>query len=126
MVRRAERALGDETGRGIEDAGDGVDLRCLEGFFKGKGSEGGRQALGQHRFAGTGRADHENVVAACSGDFEGALCGLLAADVFKVDGELLKLTQDVSSVFTSKGSRETLPIRVELSRSMTSSREATG
>ena len=34
VVRGAERSLGDESGCGIKDAGDGVDLGGLERFFE--------------------------------------------------------------------------------------------
>ncbi len=93
VVRRTERALGNEAGRGIEHSGDGVDLGGLERFFKGERSEDRGQALGEHGFAGAGRADHEDVVAAGGGDFESALGGLLAAHIFEVDGEVLQLAE---------------------------------
>ena len=95
VVRRAEGALGDEPGGGIEDAGDGVDLGGLERFFEGERREDRRQALGEHGLAGAGRADHEDVVAAGGGDFESALGGVLAADIFEVDGEVLQLAEQL-------------------------------
>ena len=45
----------------------------------------GRQALGEHRLAGSRRAQHEQVVVSRGGDLEGALDVGLALDVGKVD-----------------------------------------
>ncbi len=70
-----------------------MNLRGFKGFFKGEWRKNGRHALGQHGFAGTGRTDHEDVVATGAGNFKGALGGLLAADVFKIHQELLRLVQ---------------------------------
>ena len=39
----------------------------------------------QHRFAGAGRADHQEIVAAGRGDFERALGALLALDVAEIE-----------------------------------------
>ena len=86
VVRRAEGALGDEARVRVEHAGDGVDLGGLEGFVETQRREDGGQALGEHGLAGAGRADHEDVVAAGGGDFEGALGDVLAADVVEVVG----------------------------------------
>ena len=71
----------------VEQTGDGVDLGGLQRFFKGERRQDGRQPLGQHRLAGAGRADHQHVVAAGGGDFEGALGRVLAAHVSEVDRE---------------------------------------
>ena len=68
----------------VEDAGDGVDLGGFEGFLEAQRREDRGEALGEHGFAGAGRADHEDVVATGGGDFEGALGDVLAADVAEV------------------------------------------
>ena len=85
VVRRAEGALRDQARAGFENAGDGVNLGGFERFFEGERGEDRRQALGEHGFAGAGRADHENVVAAGRGHFKSALGGLLAAHIAEVD-----------------------------------------
>ena len=95
VVRRAEGTLGNEAGRGIEHSGDGVDLGGLERFFKSERRKDRRQTFGEHRLAGAGRADHENVVAAGGGDLECTLGGLLTANVFEVDGEMLQLAEEL-------------------------------
>ena len=57
------------------------------------GRQDGGHALGEHGLAGAGRADHEDVVASGAGDLDGALGGLLAANVFEIDEELLGFAQ---------------------------------
>ena len=94
VVRRAEGTLRDKTLRRIEHSGDGVDLGGLESFVEGEGREDRGQTFGEHRLAGAGRTDHEDVVTACGGDFEGALGGLLSTDIFEVDGEVLEFAED--------------------------------
>ncbi len=60
---------------------------------KGERRKDRGQPLGEHGLAGAGRADHEDVVAAGGGDFEGALGGLLSAHIFEVDREMLELAE---------------------------------
>ena len=74
-----------KSGARIEHAGDAVDLGGLQRFFKTKRRQDGGHALGQHGLAGARRADHQDVMAAGAGHFEGALGGVLAADIFEVD-----------------------------------------
>ena len=90
-MRRAVGTLADEAAAGVEDSGDAVNLGGLESLFEGERRKNGGHALGQHGLAGAGGADHEDVVASGAGDFDGAFGGLLAADVFEVDEELLRL-----------------------------------
>ncbi len=84
VVGRAEGAVGDEAFVAVENAGDGMNLGGLEGFLEAQRREDRREALGEHGFAGAGWADHEDVVATGSGDFEGALGDVLAANVAKI------------------------------------------
>ena len=95
VMRRAEGPLRDEACAGVEHAGDGVNLGGFERFLEGERGEDRRQALGEHGFAGAGRTDHENVVAAGGGHFKGALGGLLAANIAKVHRELLELSEEI-------------------------------
>ena len=71
-----------------------MNLGRLQRLFEGERREDGRHALGEHRFAGAGRPDHQNVVASGASDLDGALGGLLSANVFEVDKELLRLAQE--------------------------------
>src|SRR5258707_1183548 len=57
----------------------------------GQRRQDGRQPRGQHRLAGAGRADHEQIVAPGGGDFERALGALLALDVLEVDQRAVDL-----------------------------------
>ena len=59
-------------------------LRGLDGLVEGQRRQDAGEPLGEHRLAGAGRADHQNVVAAGGGDFEGALRRGLAADVAEI------------------------------------------
>ena len=93
VVRRAVGAGSDQAGALVEDSGDAVNLGGLERFFEGERRQDRGHALGEHGLAGAGRADHEDVVASGAGDFDGALGGLLSADVFEVDEELLRFAQ---------------------------------
>ena len=93
-MRRAKGSLGHQPGFGIQHAGDGMDFGRLQRLFKIERSQDSRQPLGQHGFAGTGRPDHQNVVAAGSGDFQRALCGLLSAHIAKVERKMLHLAEE--------------------------------
>ena len=126
VVRRAERPLGDQPGGGIEHAGDGVDLGRLQRFVEGERREDGGQALGQHRLARAGRADHENVVAAGGGDFERALGGLLAAHILEVDGEMLQLAEQLFGRYAKRLALDPPDHRGRSAARCTSSSEATG
>jgi hypothetical protein len=92
-MRRAEGPLRDKASRGVEHAGDGVDLGGLEGFFEGERRENGWQPLSEHGLSRAGRADHENVVTASGRHFKGALGSLLAANILEVDREMLELAK---------------------------------
>ncbi len=83
VVRGAEgagaiqRAFGDHPGHGLHHRG-------LEQFRRGEGRQDAWQPLGQHRLAGTRRADEQQVVTPGGGDLEGAFGVLLALDVAQV------------------------------------------
>ncbi len=84
MMRRAERpAVGQRAA--FDLAGDRSDHRHFEQFGRRQRRQNGRQPRGEHRFAGAGRPDHEQVMAAGRGDFERALGAFLALDVGEVE-----------------------------------------
>ncbi len=62
----------------ITDRSDG---RGLQGLVLVHGREDGGQAAGQHRLAGAWRTDHQQVMAAGGGDFQGAFGVMLAAHI---------------------------------------------
>jgi hypothetical protein len=94
VVRRAIRAPADQAAAGIKNSGDTVNLRRLQGFFKRERRQNRGHALGEHGFAGTGRPNHQYVVASGTGNFDGTLGGLLAANVFEVNEEFLIFAQE--------------------------------
>ena len=83
MMRVAERAAAAEAAVG-EQAGDRVDHADLERLGRRERRQQAGQALRQHRLAGAGRADHQQIVAAGGRDLERALGRLLALDVAQV------------------------------------------
>ncbi len=93
VVRRTIGARSDQARALIEHSSYAVNLRRFEGFFKRERRQDGGHALGEHGLAGAGRPDHQDVVASGAGDLDSALGGLLAADVFKIDEELLGFAQ---------------------------------
>ena len=87
-MRRAERpAVGQ---RAVLDlAGDRGDHRDFEQLGRRQRRQDRRQPRRQHRLAGAGRADHQQIVAAGGGDLERALGALLALDVGEVERRAL-------------------------------------
>ena len=62
MVRRAERALVQESGARSQGSGDAVDFGGFDGLFEGERGQDAGEALGEHRLARTWRTDHEDIV----------------------------------------------------------------
>ncbi len=84
MVRRAERpAIGQCAA--FDLVGDGSDHRHFEQLGRRQRRQDRRQPRGEHGFAGAGRADHQQVMAAGGRDFERALGALLALDVSEIE-----------------------------------------
>ena len=70
-MRRAKGPPVDQPARA--EPRRAVDLRDLERLLERERRQDRRQATGQHRLAGAGRADHQQVVAARRGDLQRAL-----------------------------------------------------
>jgi hypothetical protein len=87
MMRRAERSPVGERAA-VELAGDRGDHRDLEQLGRRERWQDRGKARRQHRFAGAGRPDHQQVMPARGRDLERALGALLAADVLQVEGRL--------------------------------------
>ena len=88
MMRSAERpAIGQRAA--FDFAGDGGDHGDFEQFRRRQRRQNGRQSRRQHRLAGAGRSDHQEIVAAGRGDFERALGAFLALDIGEVDGRAI-------------------------------------
>src|SRR5690242_14050129 len=103
VMRRAKRASADEAAAVFKDSGNAVDTGGFDGFLEGHGRKNGGDALGKHGFAGAGRSDEKDVVAAGAGDFEGALCGLLAVNVAKIDAVLRSFAEGLMRVDFDRG-----------------------
>src|SRR4051812_22918831 len=93
-----ERPAGDEGLAGLEQADDAVNLRGLKGFFQSERRKNGGETFGEHRFAGAGRANQQNVVATSGGDFEGAFDGFLAFDIDEVNFFVVSLLEDFGDI----------------------------
>src|SRR6058998_2272769 len=70
-----------------------MDLCTLEGFFEFQRRKNGGHALGEHRFARARRTDEQDVMAAGSSYFDGALRMRLAAHFAKVIRVVIKVRQ---------------------------------
>ena len=75
-----------------------MDLGGFECFLQSERREDGGHALGEHRFAGAGRTDKQNVVTAGGGDFEGAFDGFLAFDVGEIKFVIGRLIENVRKI----------------------------
>jgi hypothetical protein len=69
----------------IQHAGDGMDLGGFDRIFLRHFRHDGGDALGEHGFPGSRWADHQQVVSAGRGDFQGAFDMMLAFDFLKID-----------------------------------------
>ena len=98
VVRRTIGPGADQTARIFQNSRDAVNARGFDGFFERHRRQNRGDAFGQHGFAGAGRADQQNVVAAGAGDFQGALRGHLAAHVAHVHGILIGLGKHLRSI----------------------------
>ena len=61
-----------------------MNLRCLDRFLERERWNDGRDAFGQHRFTRAGRSDHEDIVTASYGHFDGAFDVALAFHVAEI------------------------------------------
>jgi len=77
--RRNKRSLA------VQKSGDAVNLGGFDRFVERHRRNNRRHPFRQHRFAGTGRSNHENVVATRNRDFDCALHVSLAFHVGKID-----------------------------------------
>ena len=87
VMRIAERALRHERRFAVDFAGHGVYFGRFERFVQRQRRQDGRYAFGHHRFAGTRRAYHYNIVSAGSSHFDGALYIFLTFHIGKVEFE---------------------------------------
>ena len=84
VVRRAKRPLVQQTTGTAQHARNAVNLGGLNGLFRRERRQHARQTLGQHGLARTRRPDHQDVVRAGRGHFQGALRHGLSAHVAEI------------------------------------------
>ena len=70
VMRRPERAFGQQPGAGWQEPGYGVDGRRLERLIERQRREDGGHSPGHHGLAGARWPDHQHVVAAGGGNLE--------------------------------------------------------
>ena len=90
VVRRAEGRIAYERVLRIDQAGDGVDPRHLEGVLLLERRQDPGKAPREHRLAGSRRAAEEQVVPAGGRDLERAARAFLAADVREIERRPLR------------------------------------
>ena len=83
VVRAAERARAADPAF-LQQPRDRGDERGFERLCRGQFGQNAGQARGHQRFARTRRADHQQVVPACRGDFQRALGGFLTFDLLEI------------------------------------------
>ena len=89
-MRRAERPPVGERAA-FDLTGDRGDHRHFQELGRRQRRQNRGQPRGQHRFAGAGRADHQEVMPAGGGHFERALGAFLALDVGQIEWRALDL-----------------------------------
>src|SRR5438046_10668508 len=85
VMRRAERARGQDRMAWIDKPGHAVDRACRDRFRVVERREDRFEGSREHRLPGPRWPDEEQVVPAGRGDLERALPGLLPRDVREVD-----------------------------------------
>src|SRR5205814_2594544 len=85
VMRRAKWSGGNKRLFSIKQAGDAVNLCCLNRFFERERWNDGRDAFGQHRFTRARRADHQDVVTTSDSYLDRSLHVSLAFYVAKID-----------------------------------------
>ena len=92
VMRRSEWSPPDKPIGVAGFSGRAVDAGDFDCFSEGEGREDCGEPPGEHGFAGSGWAGHEDVVASGGGNFEGTNGLGLTFDVVKIDGECFVLT----------------------------------
>ena len=84
VMGAAEGPPGQQGVEGIRQSRHGPHPGYRQGLLAGHVRQNGGQALGQHGLAGAGRADEQQVVAACGGNLQGAFSVFLPHDVLQI------------------------------------------
>ena len=89
----------------VEQSRDAVDARGFDGFLERHRRQDRGDALGEHRLPRAGRPDEDDVVPAGAGHFQGALGGLLSANVAHVHRILRRVGQHRARVHAHRRKR---------------------
>src|SRR5437016_8964584 len=84
-MRIAKRSRGNEGFFAIEQAGDAVDLGGLNRFIHRERRDYGRDTFGQHRFARSRWADHQDIMSTGDSYFDCAFDMALAFHIAEID-----------------------------------------
>ena len=85
VMRRAERPLLEQPNAGPQLPGHRMNGRDLDRFLERQRRQDARQPSRQHRLAGAGRTDHQQVVAAGGGHFQRASRERLTVKVGQIE-----------------------------------------
>ena len=97
-MRRAKRPARHQRLARPQQPDDAVNLRRFQRLVQSQRRQNRRQPLGEHGFAGAGRADEQRVVAAGGGDFQGALYVFLAFDLGEIQVVVVRLVENFGDV----------------------------
>ena len=116
---RTERPLCHERLAAVQQSGDGIDLGGLHGFCGSHLRQNGRDALCQHTLAAAGAADHQRIVTAGCGDFQGILGVLLSFDIGEIQGVLIVLRlRHIGRLLPENGSCGVLQMGEQVAQTM--------
>ena len=85
MMGRPEGSLGNERTVVGKLSGNGIDVGGLQHFLTGHCREDGRDAVGKHTLAGTGRTDEQDIMSPGSSKLHAGAGFLLSPDVGEVE-----------------------------------------
>ena len=98
VMRRAKWPARHQRLARPQQPDDAVNLRRLQRLVQSQRRQNRRQPLGQHGFAGAGRADEQRVMSARGGNFQSAFYVFLALDLGKIQIVVVYLIEDFGNV----------------------------
>ena len=113
VVGRGEGPPGEDGRAGTQESQHAVDAAGFEGLLQRHGRQDPREPGGEHTFARTRRAAHEDIVAARRGDLQRPLGQLLALDFGEIRLGRLVLVQIVPEL---RPAREEFPLVHQIHR----------
>src|SRR5438046_10290899 len=105
MMRVAERSCGNERAFISEQSSNAMNLRRVDCFLERHWWNDGGNTFRKHRFTGTGRPDHQDVVTAGHRHFDSAFDVSLAFHVAKIDVVRLMRGKESGQISTRRQKR---------------------